>query len=699
MKIVKIRESENARGDQMPDIDCDFPTEYRDAVKEYIKNKYGYAYTCSIGTYTRMKLKTCIKDFGKIKGLSFDYTNKLTKDIDDQIEYTWGDLFMYASKSKTLFKFVQENPELVHLTKYALLQPKAESVHPSAVVIVPKNAIDDNRDIDLWEWMPMKKIDGVLVSEWEGKYIDKSGFLKEDILGLSQLDKFASMLKLIKENSGKDFDLNSIPLDDEETFKFFKRGWNEDVFQFGTTGLMNYCRQVKPDNINDLIAMTALFRPGPMDINAHQDFADIKRGKKKPSYDFGMEEITAETFSLYVYQEQIMKAVIVGGLSPVESDMLRTTIKKKDLKTLASFGDKFKKGYIELLERNNIAKPIEYADKVWNKLLAFSGYGFNKSHAAAYTILSYWSQWMKVNFPLEFWTTALQFAKENEVPYRLAELKKIGNDIEVRPPDVNFSHGNFSCDSESQRIFFSITKIKGVGESAVSHILETRKNGGQFFSLEEFCSRVPSKVNKSVVKNLIIAGAFDLVECVKNPRDRKKILEHYLIDIRGEELPDDFKVNDSMSNAFWIIEQKKLTGFGEVDYETMIRESIPNKRVASLYLSDSEFLMANSGTEATVVGKLIYYKTKDIKSGTMCTLQIDCNNTIIPILLWPDAYEKLPDTVDNMKGMIIAICGEIKKDKFVNEKKIYSNTKTKVYIISEVKQKLNNVDERRLKIK
>lgn len=344
-------------------------------------------------------------------------------------------------------------------------------------------------------------------------------------------------------------------------------------------------------------------------------------------------------------------------------------------------------------------ESIEIADKVWNKLLAFSGYGFNKSHAAAYTIISYWSQWMKVNFPLEFWTTALQFAKENEVPYRLAELKKIGNDIEVRPPDVNFSHGNFSCDSESQRIFFSITKIKGVGESAVSHILETRKNGGQFFSLEEFCSRVPSKVNKSVVKNLIIAGAFDLVECIKNPRDRKKILEHYLVDIRGEELPDDFKVNDSMSNAFWIIEQKKLTGFGEVDYETMIRESIPNKRVASLYLSDSEFLMANSGTEATVVGKLIYYKTKDIKSGTMCTLQIDCNNTIIPILLWPDAYEKLPDTVDNMKGMIIAICGEIKKDKFVNEKKIYSNTKTKVYIISEVKQKLNNVDERRLKIK
>ena len=269
--------------DSMPDIDVDFPTEFRDAVKEYIKNKYGYAYTCSIGTYTRMKLKTCIKDFGKVKGLSFDLTNKLTKDIDDQIEYTWGDLIEYASKSKLLFKFVQEYPELVHLTKYALLQPKAESVHPSAVVIVPKFRVDDsNAEIDLCEWMPVKKIDGALVSEWEGKYIDKSGFLKEDILGLSQLDKFKSILTLIKKNTGKSIDVNKIPLDDEATFRYFKRGWNEDVFQFGTTGLMNYCRQVKPDTLENLIAMTALFRPGPMEMNAHGDFSDIKNGKKKP---------------------------------------------------------------------------------------------------------------------------------------------------------------------------------------------------------------------------------------------------------------------------------------------------------------------------------------------------------------------------------------------------------------------------------
>lgn len=671
--------------DSMPDIDVDFPTEFRDAVKEYIKEKYGYAYTCSIGTYTRMKLKTCIKDFGKVKGLSFDLTNKLTKDIDDQIEYTWGDLIEYASKSKLLFKFVQENPELVHMTKYALLQPKAESVHPSAVIIVPKHAVDGtDREMDLWEWMPVKKIDGVLVSEWEGKYIDKSGFLKEDILGLSQLDKFKSILKLIEKNCRKKIDVNKIPLDDEATFRYFKRGWNEDVFQFGTTGLMNYCRQVKPDSLENLIAMTALFRPGPMELNAHQDFADIKNGKKKPVYDFGMEDITKETYGLYVYQEQVMQAVVVGGLTKVESDVLRTTIKKKDVKTLASFGDKFKEGYAKLLSKNGIKNPEEYANHVWDKLLAFSGYGFNKSHAAAYSIMSYWSQWFKVNYPLEFWTTALQFSKEGEVPYRLAELKKTGDEIEIRPPDVNFSDINFTCDVKEQRIFFSLTKIKGVGEVSVKNIMDTRHAGGQFYSLEEFLSRVPSKVNKTVVKCLIVAGAFDLIEGVNNPRDRKKLLEKYL-ESKNESLPEEYSGADSNSNAFWILEQKRLTGFGEVDYETMIRDAIPNKRLSKLYVNDSEFLATKEKTEVVIAGKLIFYRERDIKNGKMCTVQIDCNNTILNAILWPDAYEKIDEDIANLKGCIVALSGTIEKDRYRNEKSLYSNNKTKLYVISESK--------------
>lgn len=670
--------------DALPDIDSDFPTEYRDVIKEYIKERYGYSYTCSVGTYTRMKLKTCIKDFGKIKGLPFDLTNRLTKDIDDQIEYTWGDLIEYASKSKMLFRFVQENPDIVHYTKYALQQPKAESIHPSAVIIVPREGVEEGeeeRKMNLWKWMPVKKIDGVLVSEWEGKYVDKSGFLKEDILGLSQLDKFANIIRLIRENGGGEIDVNHIPLDDKEVFKYFKRGWNEDVFQFGTTGLSTYCRQVRPDTLEQLIAMTALFRPGPMDINAHQDYADIKNGRKKPRYDVGMREITEETMGLYVYQEQVMKAVVVGGLTKVESDVLRTSIKKKDVKTLASFHDKFISGYERVVERAGEKSPKEYAERVWNKLMAFAGYGFNKSHAAAYSLISYWSQWFKVNYPLEFWTTALHFSKESEVPYRLAELKKTGVEIEVRPPDINFSSRTFTCDPKEQRIFFSLEKIKQVGEVAVKNIIDTREEGGEFFSLEEFISRVPSKVNKTVIKALIIAGAFDLVEGVSAPRERKKVLQRYL-ESRGDELPEEYRGADSATNSFWIGEQKRLTGFGEVDYESMIRDSIPNKLIARIYVDETGFGSAREGAEVAIAGKLIFYRERDIKSGTMATLQIDCNNVIINAILWPDVYEKYRNEIEDMKGGVVVVNGEVKKDAYRNERNIYSNRRTKLYLVA-----------------
>lgn len=854
MKILDIRKKKLFRNDMMPDIDVDFPTKYRDDVKEYIKNKYGYAYTCSIGTYAGMKLKTCLKDFAKIKGLPFDLMNKLTKEIDNQIEYSWGDLIEYASKSKSLFKFVQENPEIIHLTKFALLQPKAASVHPSAVVIVPKEDLRGNKT-NIFEWMPIKKIDGVLVSEWEGKYIDKSGFLKEDILGLSQLDKFKGILTLIKQNRRKNIDVNKISLDDGEVFKYFKRGWCEDVFQFGTMGLMNYCRQVKPEHLEHLIAMTSLFRPGPMESNAHSDFADIKNGKKKPHYDFGLKEVTESTVGLYIFQEQIMKAVnVLGGLTLVQADQLRTYMKKKDKKAMAALGEQFLEGAM----KKGCSK--KEAGDIWNKLDKFSGYGFNKcidgdetilkvgnafdnfvptisemykikhmtlkeaeesghyslrkkynsrgygmcfslsnegrlkrnkivdirlvgkricykittetgkainvtmnhkfptpdgiklvaqlkvgdslycnsgyeltdkkynfnqgietkeekivsiecigekevydvevsgdishtfvttngivtsnSHAAAYSIMSYWSQWFKVNYPLEFWTTSLQESEETDIPFRLAEMKKTGVEIEIRPPDVNFSNSNFTCDPNENRIFFSLGKIKGLGDVAVKNIIETREKGGEFFSLEEFLSRVPSKVNKTVVKCLIIAGAFDLLENIKAPRDRRDLLETYL-KMKNDVLPEKYQTNEAKtSNSFWVFEQKSLTGFGEVDYEGLISDSIPNKRLSKLYVTGLEFNNSKEGDEVAIAGKVIAGAERQIKNGLLVTFNLDSNNTIIPVTLWPDAYERIGERLEDIRGKVICVNGRVKKDKFRGLKTLFSDDRTKLYIIS-----------------
>lgn len=659
--------------DSMPDIDSDFPTEYRSEVKKYIEDKYGKDFVCAIATYTRMKLKTCIKDFGKIKGISFDTMNRLTKDIDDWQQESFADLFEYASKSKALFKFVQEYPDIVHFTKYALLQCRAASVHPSAIVIVPKEN-SNGKPMDLYSWMPIKEIDGNLVSEWEGKYIDKSGFLKEDILGLTQLDKFMAIIKLIKKNKKITIDTNKIPFDDEKVFKYFKRGWCEDVFQFGTNGLMSYCKQVKPDSLAELIAMTALFRPGPMSSNAHQDFADIKNGKMKPHYDYGLKEITEYTYGLYVYQEQIMKAVhVLGGLSLVEADVLRTVMKKKDKKAMDAMSAKFIAGAI----KNGCGE--KEAKEIWEKLDKFSGYGFNESHSAAYSIMSYWSEWFKVNYPLEFWTTSFQNAKESDIPYRICELTKTNVGIELRPPDINFSEENFTCDDKENRIFFSLTKIKGAGEVAVKNIMETRNFGGKFFSFEEFLSRVPSKVNKGVIVKLIIAGAFDLIENLDQPYKRKDLLSSYLIR-RNEPLPDEYKVPDSNTNAFWIFKQREATGFGEVDYETMVQDSIKNKRVASLYIRGEDFAKQKESDEVTVVGRVIGVFDRKIKNGTMLNLQIDSNNNMIGVTLWPDIWEPMDEDMMALKNRIVAINGRVKT--FAGKKTLNSDKNTKLYIIS-----------------
>lgn len=681
MKILKIEKVEIARQDSMPDVDADFPVAFRDTVKEYMSKRYGVNHVCSVGTYTRMKLKTCLKDFGKVMGVPFAVMNKLTKDIDDQIEYTWGDLFNYAATSRELFRFVQDHPELVHMTKYALTQCKTSSIHPSAVIVVPQEDEDGN-PIDLFGWMPMKKMGDVLVSEWEGKYIDKSGFLKEDILGLNQLDKFSSIIKLIAKNRREQIDVNTIPFNDEEVYRYFQRGWCEDVFQFGAMGLMNYCREAKPHSLDDLIAMTALFRPGPMDVKAHETFVDIKNGRKKPKFDPGMEDITRDTYSLYTYQEQIMKAMVVGGLTPIESDECRTYIKKKNHIALAQFKEKFVNGYSNLIKSKGVAekRAIEQASEVWEKMLAFASYGFNKSHAVAYTMMSYWSQWFKVNYPLEFWTTSLQYAsKEADIPYRLVEMKKTGVDIEVRPPDINFSGETFTCDPKTNRIFFSLGKVKGVGERALTLLKAMKDEHGEVFSFEDFITSAPKGINRTVVLRLIMAGAFDLVEDIRNPRQRLDIVKQYL-ERRGEPLSDEFTSPDAHTNAWWVFKQRELTGYGEVDYERMMNEYGLGKRMVRLYVTAAEFERKHEGDEVCIVGRVNNVFERQTKGGdSYGVLQVEVNDLIIQITLWPDFWLHQPENEATLLNRIVAVSGRV--NYFAGKKTVQSSQSTRLEIL------------------
>lgn len=685
--------------DSMPDIDLDFEGLRRQEVKRYMEKKYGADSVCSIGSYGRLKVKSALKDFAKLKGVQFAESNFISKLIEDKAneELKWEDIFMYSCSKPALKSFVQKHSEMVEILTASLMQPKSSSIHASAVLILPK--FDKNGEkMTIFDWLPVKKIDGYLVSEWEGKYVERAGFLKEDILGIAQLDKFKKIMQLIKQNKGKNINLNKIPFDKKEVMEYFKKGWTEDVFQFGTSSLKGYSKQVKPDYLTELISMTALYRPGPMKFKAHTDFALIKKGKKEPKFDIGMEKITQYTYGLYVYQEQIMQAMVVGGLTLSESDQVRTYMKKFDRVALSAFEEKFVNGMTKVIKKKSKKEkdPTTKAKEIWDKLNAFSAYGFNKSHSAAYSLMSYWCQYLKVKHPLEFWTASLNFADEKkEIPNRLSEINAIDNMIEVKQPDINMSRLDFTSYPDEQKIYWSLSKIKKVGAVAVEKILEAKDLDGEFFDLQDFLKRVPkNKVNKGVVTNLIIAGAFDNIGGkfgmeIKSIKERYDILCEYY-EIIKQDVPEEIEASENKGkNWFWILKQKQITGFGNINYKDLIAQlKLKNKKFEESYVPPEEFeLFENKfkwGTPAVIAGNIMFIKEIKSRNGEMASISIESNNNILLVTVWPDNYKSLIKDFYALQesGKILAISGVIKFDDFKEKNIFFTNKETKIYEIS-----------------
>lgn len=677
MKVKSINIIKISRKDSLPDVDLDFEAARRDEVKQYITRRFGEFHTCSIGSYTRLKLKAGIKDFGRIKGLTFQAANTISALIDNQIDYTWKDFIQYAIANPELKDFIQKYPDIAMMIKYALGQCRSASIHASAVIIVPKqNKLGE--DVDIFNWLPIRKIDGRLVSEWEGKYTDMGGFLKEDILGLTQLDKFKRITELIKQNRKKKLVLEKIPLTDINTYKLFHRGMNEDVFQFSTSGNKSFSIKVKPDNIEELTAMNALYRPGPMESNAHTDFALIKHGKKKVKYDYGLKEVTEKTYGLYVYQEQIMKSVVVlGGFSLVDADKIRTIIKKFDKVGMLEVAKQFIQGAIK-----KGCQPDE-ASKIWDKLVAFSGYGFNKSHSYAYSVMSYWAQYLKCNYSLEFWTTALGFAHEEDVPKIISELRRLKQGITVKPPDVNYSSFNFECDKETNNIYWSFGGVKNIGDASVRSMMEERTKNGPFLSFLDFYKRVTkSKVNSRVIYHLILSGAFDEIENLQKPTERLSLVIFHHLNV-GKDLPEEFNDPIVDKSYFWIFKQRELTGFGDVDYKSFLRnlETKESKKMSSLYIEADEFFETKDYAEVCICGKVTYIKERKSKNGEFLVLNIISNNDLILVNIWNSEYEKHAEFFADCKNKdttTIAITGKVKFDTWRGQQVLHSSDKTMV---------------------
>lgn len=372
IKTIKKEICEETSLGSLPDIDTDFCGRERPRVKEYMEQRFGASQVVSLGTYTTMQLKAAITDLARYEGVPIQIVRRITAKLrDEEGMKSVEDFFVSICKDTELREFVKSHTELINDMMICLNTPKAASIHACGTVIFPDEKISA-------QWVPIKEQKGLSVTEWEGSEIEETGFLKEDILGIAQLDKLADMLKLIEQNHGIKLDLyKDIPLDDPMVFEYIKKGFLNDVFHFGAKGLSSYCVQMQPESLDEMGICAALYRPGPIENNIHNEFVLAKRGEIEHEAPIGGEKVLSKSKNFLVYQEDIMRLCQeLADFDLETTDSVRKCIGKKLLQKIKTFGDKFVEGYVKKFGDKGVTE--EYARDLWKQMEEFGKYSFNK---------------------------------------------------------------------------------------------------------------------------------------------------------------------------------------------------------------------------------------------------------------------------------------------------------------------------------
>lgn len=477
-----------------PDFDVDFCEKRRGEVIDYVRDKYGFDSVAQICTYGLLKPKAVVKDVARVLGFDFDFGNRLTKLIPDDPKMT---LEKAVEQSKELAALVESDPNVARVFKFAKVLEglnRQAGIHAAGVII------GDQRLDNL---VPLaRSASDSMVVPFPAHPCEELGLLKMDFLGLRTLTIIKNALDMIRKNHGIDLDMMKIPLDDPKTFEMLQRGDTVAVFQLESGGMQNLCRSFGVETLEHIIALLAIYRPGPMQFIP--DFIARKKGEAEIIYDHPlMEDCLKETYGIMLYQEQIMQVVqVLAGFTLGGADILRRAIGKKKVDVLAKQKEKFFKG---CKETNNIDEKL--ADQIWEKIKLFAGYGFNKSHSAAYGFVCYQTAYLKANYPVEFMAAVLtsELESADQIAFLINACKEMG--IKVLPPDVNSSEISFSVDNGCIR--FGLGAIKGVGEVAATKIIESRNAEGKFESFLDFCERCGADVNSRMLEHLTRAGALD----------------------------------------------------------------------------------------------------------------------------------------------------------------------------------------------
>lgn len=671
----------------LPDIDVDYASDRRQEMKDYLEQRYnvnGRQRVFSAGTFTTLKLKAALKDMARVHRVPHQIVNYITSMLDDGAD--WTGLFKIAATNRKVRDFIQTYPDVIEDVRVLLGQPKAASVHASAIIVTPERR--NGKEADCFDFLPIRKMDRALVSEFDGYSVDEIGLLKEDVLATKELAKLSATINLVNEYYNQQLTIEKITsemLEDEKTYRILSEGNTQNVFQFSSPGITRFIQDVQPNCIEDLIAINALFRPATLDIGATDDYVRYRRGEVAPVYNFGCYEATKNTYGIMVYQEQFMSvAHTLGGFDLGKTDYLRKAIGKKKADLMASLKSDFITGAIK-----NGCPEFE-AEEIWQKIETAGKYSFNRSHAAAYALTAFCGAWLKANYPTAFYTVALQWADDKEIPALMSEMERCSV-AKIVPPDINHSTVEFYTDYTTNEIFWSLNRIKFVGARTAEYIV-TERARGSFKSIEDFIRRIFRRklgteivkhwdetdsmsengrvpVNTRHLKHMILAGCFDRIENIKAVTERYALLKRAAdtlnFKLRESDAPEELR----NKHYFWLQLQIAVSGIGSIDYRRIFSNSPDREKVKgkASYISLTDVMRdENDGRKAAVCATVAEYSEHnytDRESGMrkrFVKLILSQNNQTVECTLWDDFYQAHKTELQHIKGKIIILTAVIR---------------------------------------
>ncbi len=661
----------NSERISMPDIDIDFCYERRQEVIDYVIEKYGKDKVVQIITFGTMGARGAIRDVGRALAIPYASVDRIAKMIPFALGITINKALELNPDLKKAYQEEKDTKELIDMSLRLEGLPRHSSTHAAGVVI---------SDRPIMEYVPLNQNDGVITTQYPMNTLEELGLLKMDFLGLRTLTVIQTAVDEIKRTKNIDIDIEKIPLDDKNVYHMISQGKTEGVFQLESSGMKSFLKELKPDNIEEIIAGISLYRPGPMEFIPK--YIKGKNNKDTITYDTKeLESILNTTYGCIVYQEQVMQIVRdLAGYSLGRSDLVRRAMSKKKTDVMEEERKNFVHGNEEVKGclKNGISEKV--ANKIFDEMIDFAKYAFNKSHAAAYAYVGYQTAWLKVNYKVEFMSALLTSVMDsnNKIAEYIAECKQMN--IDILPPDINKSFANFTVDNG--KIRFGLVSLKNVGRNAINAIIAEREKNGDYVSLTDFIERLNGNdVNKRTIESLVLAGGFDSLGGLRSQyyavyekllsdlsTKNKKVMEGQInfFDLNSEEaekqkedvLPDIKEFSEKQTLAY----EKEIVGLYLTGHplnefmDVIEKNATVNSKDFIVELDEFDNLQTkvDDGQFCILVGivaskKIIYTKSNQ----RMAFVTIEDLTGTIELILFPNTFERYNDILVEDKILLV----------------------------------------------